>query len=170
VKTVLNVHAPDSDAVATGGGVTNKALTSNVATLTTAADHGLTTGDRVVVAGVDATFDGTYAVASTPSTTTFTYAKTHANVTSVAATGTVSRVPTYVRLGTSAGRRGQRITMQNKGPGIVSYDFSPPAGFAELASTGVSLAVNATIEIHFDGNLYLTTDTDSTDFRYVLAG
>jgi len=75
---------------AVGGGVTNKALTSNVATITTSTSHGLTTGDLVVVAIGDAVFDGTYTVASTPTGTTFTYARTNANVTSTAATGTAS--------------------------------------------------------------------------------
>ena len=67
--------------------VSNKALTSNVATLTTSATHGFAVGDYVVVSGVDATFNGTYLVASVPTTTTFTYAKTNANVTSAVATG-----------------------------------------------------------------------------------
>jgi hypothetical protein len=67
--------------------VTNKALTTNVATLTTNTPHYLETGDTVVIADVDSTFNGTYTVASTPTTTTFTYAKTATNVTSAAATG-----------------------------------------------------------------------------------
>jgi hypothetical protein len=67
--------------------VSNKALTSNIATITTSATHGFAVGDYVVVSGVDATFNGTYLVASVPTTTTFTYAKTATNVTSAAATG-----------------------------------------------------------------------------------
>ena len=67
--------------------VTNKALTNNVATLTTAADHTYRVGDVVVVSGVDGTFDGTYAITSVPTSTTFTYAKTAANVASQADTG-----------------------------------------------------------------------------------
>lgn len=68
--------------------ITNKALTSNVATLTTSAAHDLKIGDSVTVAGVDATFNGTYKVTDTPTTTTFTYAKTNANVASTASGGT----------------------------------------------------------------------------------
>jgi hypothetical protein len=64
--------------------VTNKALTSNVATLTTGTAHSLAVGDIVVVGGVDATFNGTQVVASVPTTTTFTFEKTNANVTSAA--------------------------------------------------------------------------------------
>jgi len=64
--------------------ITNKALTSNIATLTTSAPHGLVVGMTIVITGVDATFNGSYRVASLPTTTTFTYDKTNANVTSAA--------------------------------------------------------------------------------------
>jgi hypothetical protein len=70
--------------------ITNKALTTNVATLTTSATHALIVGDRVVVTGVDATFNGTYTVTAVTGTT-FSYAKTAANVVSGAATGTAIR-------------------------------------------------------------------------------
>jgi hypothetical protein len=64
--------------------ISNKALTSNVATLTTTAVHGLCTGMEIVISGVDATFNGTYRITAVPTTTTFTYAKTAANVASIA--------------------------------------------------------------------------------------
>ena len=67
--------------------VSNKALTSNVATLTTSAVHGYVVGDVVTVSGVDSTFDGTYTITTVGSTTTFAYAKVATNVTSVADTG-----------------------------------------------------------------------------------
>lgn len=75
--------------------ISNKALTSNVATLTTGATHSYAIGDVVTVAGVDTTFDGTYVVASVPTTTTFTYALTASNVTSAAVSpvGVVTRSP-----------------------------------------------------------------------------
>jgi hypothetical protein len=67
--------------------VTNKALTSDVATLTTSAVHGYLVGDTVTVSNVDSTFNGTYVITVVGSTTTFSYAKVAANVTSVADTG-----------------------------------------------------------------------------------
>ena len=74
--------------------VNNKALASNVATLTTAAAHNFLVGDRITVAGVDATFNGTYALTAIPTSTTFSYAKTASNVTSAAVspTGTADAV------------------------------------------------------------------------------
>ena len=64
--------------------ISNKALTSNVATLTTTAAHGLCTGMQITITGVDATFNGEYRITGVPTTTTFTYAKTATNVTSTA--------------------------------------------------------------------------------------
>ena len=64
--------------------VSNKALTSNIATITTAAVHGLAVGDVVTMSGVDTTLDGTWVVASVPTTTTFTFAFTTTNITSAA--------------------------------------------------------------------------------------
>ena len=64
--------------------INNKALTSNVATLTTTAAHGLCTGMVITITGVDATFNGTYTITGVPTTTTFTYAKTASNVSSTA--------------------------------------------------------------------------------------
>jgi hypothetical protein len=62
--------------------INNKALTSNVATLTTVDAHGLAVGMQIVITGVDATFNGEYRVTGVPTSTTFTYAKTASNVTS----------------------------------------------------------------------------------------
>ena len=71
--------------------VTNKALTSNVATLTTQGPHGFLVGQRVTVSIADAVFDGDYILTGVTSTT-FSYARTNANVTSAAATGS-ARIP-----------------------------------------------------------------------------
>jgi hypothetical protein len=64
--------------------ISNKALTSNVATLTTSAAHGLTVGMTITITDVDSTFNGEYRITTVPTTTTFTYAKTASNVTSTA--------------------------------------------------------------------------------------
>ncbi len=60
--------------------INNKALTSNVATLTTTTAHGLSTGMEITITGVDATFNGEYTITGVPTTTTFTYAKTATDV------------------------------------------------------------------------------------------
>lgn len=62
---------------------TGASRSSNVVTITTAIAHGLSVGDTVVIEGVtDSSFDGSFTIASTPTTTTFTYAQTDSNATS----------------------------------------------------------------------------------------
>ena len=58
--------------------VSNFALASNVATITTSVAHNFTVGQRVRVADVvNANFNGVFTVLTVPSSTTFTYAKTY---------------------------------------------------------------------------------------------
>lgn len=83
------IYATDVNLEERGGGVTNKALTSNVAALTTASAHGISVGATVVVADVGAPFDGTYVTTSGTTGSTIHYARTNADVSSAAATGTV---------------------------------------------------------------------------------
>jgi hypothetical protein len=64
--------------------INNKALTSDVATLTTTTAHGLSVGMQITITGVDATFNGEYRITGVPTTTTFTYAKVASNVASTA--------------------------------------------------------------------------------------
>jgi hypothetical protein len=70
--------------------VTNRVLSSNVATLTIGS-HLLTVGSTINVDNIDATFNGTY-VLTAVAATTISYARTWpTNVTSVASTGTVTQ-------------------------------------------------------------------------------
>lgn len=58
---------------------------SNVVTLTTTYTHGLVVGDSITISGAGASgFNGTFTIASTPTTTTATYAQTAANATTTA--------------------------------------------------------------------------------------
>ena len=66
--------------------ISNKELTSNVATLTTSVSHSLTVGQTVEVSGVDSTFDGTFVVTGITSNT-FSYTLVAVDVSSVAASG-----------------------------------------------------------------------------------
>jgi hypothetical protein len=70
--------------------ISNVAVTSNVATITTAAAHGFTTGQTAVVAGLATTaLNGSWAI-TVVTATTFTFAVVTANVSSVADNGTVT--------------------------------------------------------------------------------
>ena len=90
---VLN-GMPLATGISTTVSVTNKALTSNVATLTTSVAHGLGVGQVITVSGVDSTFNGTFTLTAVTSDT-LSYAKTASNVSSTAATGTVTFTNNY---------------------------------------------------------------------------
>ena len=69
--------------------ITNKALTDNVATLTTGSNHSYKVGDKVFVTGVGAPFDSSLAIGSEKTITavtsnTFSFAQTNANISSAA--------------------------------------------------------------------------------------
>lgn len=72
--------------------ISNVALTSNVATITTSAAHGFVVGQSVTIAGLTNTaLNGTYTITTVPTTTTFTFARTNSNIPSTADSGTIAR-------------------------------------------------------------------------------
>ena len=62
--------------------VGTKSSSNNIITLTTTVAHDLSVGDEIAIEMVDTEFNGRYTVASVPSTTTFTYVKSVANMVS----------------------------------------------------------------------------------------
>jgi hypothetical protein len=90
---LLARYAPTLGTTTTRFNISNKAITSNLATITTSAAHGITqVGTIVTIQGVDAIHDGTYAINSIPSGTTFTYVSTTAtqSTTAVSPVGTAT--------------------------------------------------------------------------------
>jgi hypothetical protein len=121
--------------------VTNKALTNNVATLTVGS-HEFRVGMPVVVTGVDATFNGTYTITAVTATT-FSYAKTNANVTSAVATGTAV-----------AGKTGEgNLVLATGANGTANKIIFAAGGF----SSGLTQ-----MEITPDENVHIEIDTPST--------
>jgi len=113
--------------------ITNKALTSNIATLTTGAAHGFEVGQSVTVSSVDSTFNGTYTITAVPSTTTFRYAKTASDVvsTAVSPAGSVLRNRGYLAV-TDFSSQGS--TSSYNVPGSEEYNADLPVDFI-IAST-----------------------------------
>jgi hypothetical protein len=76
---VLARNYPVLGATSTRFNISNKAITTSLATITTSALHGITqVGTLVTIQGVDTTHDGTYTIHSIPTTSTFTYVSTTA--------------------------------------------------------------------------------------------
>lgn len=81
------------------GAIVKRALTANVATITTGSAHGFEPGDTVEIKELDAPFVGSFTILSVPTPTTFTYATTGADVPEVSeneGTATVAAGPRAV--------------------------------------------------------------------------
>ena len=113
--------------------ITNKALTSNIATLTTGTAHGFEVGQSVTVSTVDSTFNGTYTITAVPTTTSFRYAKTATDVasTAVSPAGSVIRTRGYLAVTDFAS---QGSTSSYNVPGNEDYNQDLPVDFI-IAST-----------------------------------
>lgn len=70
--------------------ISSRSLIDNVVTITTSADHNFIVGKTVNIDGLGAPFNGKYEITAVPTSTTFTYAKTNANITSAAVPGTAT--------------------------------------------------------------------------------
>jgi hypothetical protein len=66
--------------------ITTKELTDNVASITTGTPHGRSAGEAITIAGVDATFNGTYTIDTIVNANKFTYAKVADNVSATSVT------------------------------------------------------------------------------------
>ena len=112
--------------------VSNKSLTSNVATLTTASAHGFEAGQEVTVANVDSTLNGTYTITAVPSTTTFSYAKTANDISSTAVVnGSAVRLRGYTAV-TDFASQGSTTTYNV--PGQKDYNADLPVDFIIASS------------------------------------
>jgi hypothetical protein len=161
-KTTACAFAGDTDRLVfcttanNAGTITNKALTSNVATLTTSASHGLAVDDEIWVEGVDATFNGKYTVTSVPSTTTFTYAKTASNVSSTAvssATALVNKVGSInIESASTLTETGYLTT------GYIRYGTLEPKNFKRLLARG---------DFTFGSLVLETVDKDGTEYDHI---
>lgn len=141
------------------GTVTNKALTSNVATLTTGSAHNLAVGDSIWVEGVDSTFNGQYTVASVPSTTTFTYAKTASNVSSTAVSSSTALVNKIGSINIESDS-----TLMETGyltTGYIRYGTLEPKNFKRLLGRGDFTYGTLSLE---------TVDSAGTEYDHITYG
>jgi hypothetical protein len=114
--------------------ISNKSLTSEIATLTTSTAHGFEVGQSVVITGVDSTFNGTYTITAVPTTTTFRYSKAGAAdvaSTPVSPAGTVVRQRGYLAV---PDFEGQGSTSSYNVPGSDTYNPDLPIDFIIASS------------------------------------
>jgi hypothetical protein len=136
--------------------ITNKELSSNVATITTSTAHGFVGGQTVVITGVDNTFDGSYVIRKdapdAPTTYTFKYTKTADNV---ASTAVVANATSYV-----AGASVKTIT--NK---VLASNIATLTAASHGFSIGSIVTVRG-VDSVFDGSYEISAVTTDT-FSYV---
>lgn len=116
--------------------ITNKQLTDSIATITVNGTHSFTSGRTVTISGVDGTFDGTYVVATAPTTSSFTYVIPKSPLDNVGSTSVVqsaiarARVPFAIRAERTGG---STLTGKTK---LKLATVSVPGGSATAIPTG----------------------------------
>ncbi len=113
--------------------VVNKAVTSNVATVTTGSAHGFGVGQSVEISNVDNDFNGTHVITATPTPTTFRFALQVADVAStpVSPAGVVVRLRGYLAVSDFAD---QGSTTSYNVPGADDYNPDLPIDFIVASS------------------------------------
>jgi hypothetical protein len=137
------------------GTITNKALTSNVATLTTGAAHGLEISDSIWVEGVDSTFNGQYTVTAA-TTTTFSYTKAATNVASTAVSSATALVNETGTINIESS--GAKMSDGYIQTGFIRYNTLEPKNFKRLVGRG---------EFDFGSMTLNTVSADGTEFDVV---
>jgi hypothetical protein len=145
--------------------VDNKALTNNLATLTTTVAHTFLVGDVVVVGSVDATFNGTYSITGVTSNT-FSYLKTAANVASTAVASGSAAV---------SARRQFAGVARDAGDGVLKFfkdATTKPTSTVNFSEAGLGFADIRVGGINASGTVALpnTTsigDVSSTEIGYL---
>lgn len=117
--------------------ITNKALTSNVATLSTSYAHGFAVNDRVAVRGVDATFNGDVIVTSVPAVTNLT-------ITFRQRTTNVAQLTTSAAHGYAVGRKVNVNSSDSTFNGIYDVLAVPTSTTFTYRVSGTDLASTAT--------------------------
>jgi hypothetical protein len=143
--------------------ITNKALTSNVATLTATA-HGYSIGDIAVVTDVDATFNGTHVITAV-TTDTFSYAKTATNVTSSAVSPAGSVTVSTKRRFAGAVRDASDTTIK-----FFQDATTKPTSIVNFAEAGASYADIQVDDITADAitaNSATIGDVSNTELQYL---
>ena len=156
---LLARYAPIIGKTSTQFFISNKAITTNLATITTSASHGITqVGTIVTIQGVDAIHDGTWAVNSIPSGTTFTYVSTTAtqSSTAVSPVGTATFNTSVV----------SGFTVSNKV--VQNYVATLTTGSAHGFSVGDMLFVNIGDTIYDGTQAQIIAVPSTTTFSYIV--
>jgi len=156
---LLSRYAPVLGTAPTRFYVSNKAITTNLATITTSAAHGITqVGTIVTLQGVDSTHDGTYAINSIPSGTTFTYVSTTATQSSTAVS------PVGVATFNATVAAGQTVTNKVVQNYVATLTTTAAHGF----SVGDMLYVTLGDTVYDGTQIQIIAIPSTTTFSYIV--
>jgi hypothetical protein len=99
--------------------ITNKQMSSDVASITMGSEHGFVVGENVSVSGLDDTFDGTYKIVSIPTSTSFTYKIERSTVNTAAIRSIFSGVATITLTSEHGFSLGEQVFVSDVG---ANYD------------------------------------------------
>ena len=128
----------------------------NVVSITTAAPHGFIVGQSVTIAGLTpAGYNGTFTVASVPTTTTFTYVDTNSGLTATTTTGTAVLATGVVPIPSAfpATETGN----------VVTITTLAPHGFV----VGQNVTIAGLTPAGYNGTFTITSVPTTTTFTYV---
>jgi hypothetical protein len=162
--------------------ISNKALASNVATITTSTAHGIIPTQTISIYNVDTTFNGVHDVIATPSANTFTFALSSANVASTATTAnsksiTSKSITNFVGTLTTSASHGFTVgdTVVISGVDGASKTVNNKLLVANVATLTTSTAhggnIGDTVTVSgvdstFNGVYYIDNVTSDTTFTY----
>lgn len=125
---------------------TNKSMANDVATITTSAPHGLVSQERVIISGVDSTFDGQRDVTGVPTSTTLTYNISRETQVNIATRQRYAGVATFITGSNDAAspeapnhgfKTGEEVTIK----GILGNTTYPTSGVVTSVPTNISFTL-----------------------------
>ncbi len=142
-----------------GGTIVNKAMTSGVATLTTASSHGLVAGDSIWVEGVDSNFNSTTGPWTVTSATTTTFTYTSAVTATVASTAVSSATAVVNKPGAVyLEDETQLMPTGYLQTGYIRFQTLEPKNFKRLVARGDFTYGSMTLE---------TVDADGLEYDHI---
>jgi len=117
--------------------VSNVAITTNLATITTNAVHGYAVGNIVTITGAHASIDGTYVIYTVPTTTTFTFVSTTATLSSAAVS------PVGIAISNTGATGGGTVTNRVIQNGITTITTGAAHGLAIHDMVAVTIGLSS---------------------------
>jgi hypothetical protein len=125
--------------------ILNRALNSNIATITLTEPHGFIANEDVFISGVGESFDGIYTITSTPTNSTFTFEKVRDTSKTVLVKSRVSNVATLTTSTAHGISQGEQVVITNVDGfnGTFTVTAVPSSNSFSYANSGSTLSATS---------------------------